>query len=84
MVIAQRAARRLAPHAVVVAATAATGRRTRTRPTLRRGAAVAVRVAVAGLAVAQDRAGREPVRPSRTRLPKCWRSRQSVKALRRG
>jgi hypothetical protein len=82
MVIAQRAARRLALHAVVVAATAATGR-PRTHPTLRRGAAVAV-VASAGPAVAQDRAGREPDHPFRTRLPKCWRSRQSVKALRRG
>ena len=82
MVIAQRAAERLALHAVVAAATVATGRPP-THPTLRREAVVVV-VAAAGQAVAQDRTGREPDRPFRTRLPKCWHSRQSVKALRRG
>ena len=67
--IAQRAPRRTAPHAVAaMAATAATAatvvapRRTRPRPTPRRGAAGAAEAAAAGPAAAQSHAGREPVR----------------------
>ena len=83
MAIAQRAVERPAPHAVAaIAAMAATGR-TRTRPTPRRGAAGAVGAASAGRgAAAHGRAGREPVRPWCTRLPRCGHSRRSVKASR--
>ena len=64
-----------------MAVIAATGR-TRTRPTLRREAAGAARAASAGPAAAEGRAGREPVRPCHTRLPKCGHSRRSAAASR--
>ena len=57
-------------------------RRTRPRPTPRRGAAGAAGAAAAGPAAAQGHAGREPVRPCCTRLPKCGHSRRSAKASR--
>jgi hypothetical protein len=61
--IEQRAVERPALHAVaVITAMVATVLHTRTRPTLRRGATGVARAA-AGPAPAQDRAGREQVRP---------------------
>jgi hypothetical protein len=63
---------RPALHAVAALATSAATvakDRTRPRPTLRRGAAVAARAASAGPAEVSSRAGREPVRPCGTRLP---------------
>jgi len=61
--IALLAVERPALHAVaVIAALAATGR-IRTHPTPLRGAAGAAGTASAGLAAAEDRAGREQVRP---------------------
>lgn len=74
--IARRVGQRPAPYAVAVlaatAVTAATGR-TRPHPTPRLGAAKASEGAVADPAAAQDRAGREQVRPWYTRLPRCER-----------
>jgi hypothetical protein len=74
LAIAQRAVEPPVLHAVAVmsamAATAVTAR-TRTRPTTpRRGAATAAGAASAGPAAAEGRAGREPVRPWCTHLPR--------------
>ena len=79
MAIAQRAVERPARHAVAATADIAATRRTRPRPTRQRGAAGADGAAADHLVAAQGRAGREPVRPSRTRLLRCGHSRQSVK-----
>ena len=77
----QRTALHVVAAMAATAATAATGR-TRPRPTPRRGAAGAAGAAAAGPAAAQGRAGREPVRPWCTRLPRCGHSRRSATASR--
>jgi len=74
MVIAQRAAQRHVLHAVVAMAATAAAIAIRPRPTLhRRGAAEEVRVAAAGPALLQGRAGHAQVLPWYIRLPKCER-----------
>lgn len=82
--IVQRPQLRPAPLAVTAVATAMAAT---ARPTPRRAAAgpaiaAAVEAVVAGPAAVQGRAGRERVRPCRTRLPKFSHSRQSAKPLR--
>ncbi len=52
-----------------------------TRPTPRRAAAGVARAVAADPAAVQGHAGRERVRPCRTRLPKCSHSHQSAKPL---
>lgn len=77
--------RRRRPVLHVVAAATATAVAT-ARPTPRRAAeevATAAAAVLAGPVAEQGRAGREPVRPSRTRLPKCSHSRQFANPLRR-
>src|SRR5688572_15430339 len=75
---ARRERPRTALHAVAAmdatAATAATGR-TRPHPTLLRRVVVAG-AAAAGPEAPQGHAGRQPVPPWSTRLPKCWHSRR--------
>lgn len=82
MVIAQQAGEPLALHAVDATIATVVTDRTRTRLTRRwRGMPEAGAVS-AGQAEAQGHAGREPGRPSPTRLPRCVHLHQSARVSR--